>query len=132
MNILEGPRGRLTGAASGIERCLAQQLAERGCDLALCDLNAEGLNETAQARARGAKVSAHVLDVPTRPRWRRCHRGAAEHRTCHALQQRGVSLMANSAAVGCRLPVALGITLGRCDMSRAFLPLLLREPAAHL
>ncbi len=37
----------ITGAGSGIGRALAQQLAARGCRLALADVNQQGLEETA-------------------------------------------------------------------------------------
>jgi NAD(P)-dependent dehydrogenase (short-subunit alcohol dehydrogenase family) len=60
-------RGRtavITGAASGIGRGTAQALAARGCNLALADLNEEGLAETERLVARdGVKVSRHRLDV---------------------------------------------------------------------
>jgi len=38
----------ITGAASGIGRALAVELAEAGAVLALSDINADGLEETAQ------------------------------------------------------------------------------------
>lgn len=63
-------RGRvavITGAASGIGRALSIALAERSCDVALVDVNAEALAETAAACERtGQKVSIHVVDVASR------------------------------------------------------------------
>jgi len=41
----------VTGAASGIGRTLALHLAQKGCDLALIDVNQTGLNETASINA---------------------------------------------------------------------------------
>ncbi len=38
----------VTGAARGLGRAIAQRLAEDGIDLSLWDLNADGLNETAE------------------------------------------------------------------------------------
>jgi NAD(P)-dependent dehydrogenase (short-subunit alcohol dehydrogenase family) len=64
---LEGRTAVVTGAASGIGRGLSLALAKRGCNLALADLNEEGLAETrALAERYGAKVSTHRLDVADR------------------------------------------------------------------
>jgi len=57
----------VTGGASGMGRELVRQLAEQGCSIATCDLNAEAVG-TAAAQARagaaaGARVSGHVCDV---------------------------------------------------------------------
>jgi NAD(P)-dependent dehydrogenase (short-subunit alcohol dehydrogenase family) len=57
----------ITGAASGIGRCLAVQLAQQGAQLALADMNAEGLAETRTlVEAAGARCSVHSLDVADR------------------------------------------------------------------
>jgi NAD(P)-dependent dehydrogenase (short-subunit alcohol dehydrogenase family) len=61
-------RGRtvlVTGSASGIGRESALAFARRGADLVLCDLNAAGLEETAEAvRAlRQGAATTHVVDV---------------------------------------------------------------------
>jgi NAD(P)-dependent dehydrogenase (short-subunit alcohol dehydrogenase family) len=64
---LQGRTAVVTGAASGIGRGTALALAKRGCNLALADLNEEGLAETAAlAEAHGVEVSRHRLDVADR------------------------------------------------------------------
>ncbi len=61
---LRGGVAVITGAASGIGAALAQALAARGCNLALADVNAPGLEgAAARARGRGVHVSEHRLDV---------------------------------------------------------------------
>lgn len=57
----------ITGAGSGIGRGLAQSLARRGCHLALADINAAGLEETAQLLTNsGVRISQLLLDVASR------------------------------------------------------------------
>lgn len=57
----------ITGAGSGIGRAIARSLAGRGCHLALIDIDAGGLAETAeQVRETSVRVSTHVLDVTDR------------------------------------------------------------------
>ena len=54
----------LTGAASGIGRACAVELATAGAQLALVDIDADGLGETAAAvRARGARAHTLVADL---------------------------------------------------------------------
>jgi len=53
----------ITGAASGIGRALAVELAEAGAVLALSDINAEGLEETAQMVGGSNKVMTDVFDM---------------------------------------------------------------------
>ena len=54
----------ITGAASGIGRATAERLAAEGATLSLSDVNAEGLDETAETcRAAGATVLSMVSDV---------------------------------------------------------------------
>ena len=61
---LKGGVAVVTGAAGGIGAALAMVLAARGCNLALADVNAAGLRDTAaQARGHGVVVSEHRLDV---------------------------------------------------------------------
>jgi NADP-dependent 3-hydroxy acid dehydrogenase YdfG len=57
----------ITGAASGMGRTLAVELAKRGCHLSLSDVNEAGLIETADlARKLGVKVTTQKLDVSNR------------------------------------------------------------------
>jgi short-subunit dehydrogenase len=57
----------VTGAGSGIGRALALDLAGRGATLAISDINAETLADTAnQCELAGAKVHSRTLDVANR------------------------------------------------------------------
>ena len=57
----------ITGAASGMGRTLALDLARRGCHLALSDVNAKGLAETAQMASKlGVKVTTAQVNVADR------------------------------------------------------------------
>ncbi|HET8871889.1 MAG TPA: SDR family NAD(P)-dependent oxidoreductase [Aquabacterium sp.] len=57
----------ITGAASGMGRTLALNLASRGCHLALSDVNAKGLAETAQMATKlGVKVTTAAVNVASR------------------------------------------------------------------
>ncbi len=63
----QGKVAVVTGAASGMGRSLAVQLAQEGARLALCDVDVTGLAETCrQARALGATVHEQRLDVSDR------------------------------------------------------------------
>jgi 3-oxoacyl-[acyl-carrier protein] reductase len=64
MGMLDGKTAVITGAARGIGRAIAEKLASEGADLALCDLQADWLTETAEAvKALGAKVECFDADV---------------------------------------------------------------------
>jgi NAD(P)-dependent dehydrogenase (short-subunit alcohol dehydrogenase family) len=84
----------VTGAASGIGRETALAFARRGADLALCDVDADGLGRTAdEARGLGRTVSARRVDVAS----------AEEMRTfadaVHA-EADAVDVLVNNAGVG--------------------------------
>jgi short-subunit dehydrogenase len=53
----------ITGAASGIGRALAIELASRGCDLALADRDEAGLKSLASEIGAQRKISVHRVDV---------------------------------------------------------------------
>ena len=61
---LSGRAALITGAASGIGRASALAFASAGASVALLDIDAEGLADTASAaRAVGIRVEALVADV---------------------------------------------------------------------
>ncbi|MEO9224042.1 MAG: SDR family NAD(P)-dependent oxidoreductase [Acidimicrobiales bacterium] len=67
MKDFHGKVAAITGAGSGIGRALAVQLAEQGADLALSDINVDGLTETVELAERsGRKVTSERLDVAHR------------------------------------------------------------------
>ena len=83
----------VTGAASGIGRALAQDLARRGADLALVDVSAAALAETAGlCAARGRGVTTHIADVADAARMKAL---AAEVVAAHGR----VELLVNNAGV---------------------------------
>jgi len=65
MTTIRGAAAAVTGAASGIGRALAIELAARGCDLALADRDDAGLATLAAEinRAHQRKVTLHRVDV---------------------------------------------------------------------
>lgn len=57
MKNLQGKVAAITGAGSGIGQALALHLAQRGCHLALSDINQQGLDETQ------AKLTSYAVTV---------------------------------------------------------------------
>src|SRR3954453_6220845 len=87
---LHGRTVVVTGAGSGIGRETALLCAKRGADIAICDLNEEGLAETEQrARALGREVIARRTDVSDR-----------EQMAAFADAVPSVDLLVNNAGVG--------------------------------
>ena len=64
IRVFNGATAIVTGAASGIGRGLAEELAKRGCDVLLADLQTElAQNIAADIQASGGKATAVELDV---------------------------------------------------------------------
>jgi NAD(P)-dependent dehydrogenase (short-subunit alcohol dehydrogenase family) len=67
---LTGNIAAVTGAASGIGRAAALELAAVGAELIVLDRDEAGAEATAQAiRATGIKATARMLDVSSRAEW---------------------------------------------------------------
>jgi len=95
MNLFEGQRAVVTGAAGGIGRAVAQRLAIEGASVALWDMNGARLAETAdELRAQGVVVTTCVLDVADRVAVTRAAQDARE-----ALGGT-ISLLVNNAGIG--------------------------------
>ena len=134
---LAGRTAVVTGAASGIGRAIAVSLSRRGCHLALADLDAPGLEQTAVlARREALRVTCHALDV-------------ADRRAVAAFPDRvraghpGVDLLVNNAGVAVGgsfehvseedFDWLMSINFfGVVQMTRAFLPLLRASDDARL
>jgi len=132
-----GKTAVITGAGSGIGRALAQALATRGCHLALADINPGNLAETAAlAAASGHRVSIHELDVASRELVAAFPNEVMRHHPA-------IDLLFNNAgvAVGGRFLETTEADFdwlfdinfhGVVRMTRAFLPMLLTRPDAHI
>jgi short-subunit dehydrogenase len=127
----------ITGAASGIGRALALNLARRGARLVLVDRDESGLETVAvTAREMGAEVATYVIDLSD-----------GQERTSFAAEVAarfgGADLLVNNAGV------ALSGTFEQVSlkdfewlmeinlyavirMTKAFLPQLLSRPGSHL
>ena len=126
----------VTGAASGIGRELAIQLARDGCALALADIDEEGLHETADLIGGPSRVTTHTVDVGKRDQ---VYRFAEEAHHTHGQ----LDLLINNAAVVV-LDSIEDITdhdfewvmrinfWGVAHGVKAFLPYLKQRPAAHI
>ncbi|OJA25144.1 hypothetical protein BGX87_25600 [Burkholderia ubonensis] len=67
MKGFSGKVAAIIGAGSGMGRSLAVELARRGCEVALSDVNDVGLAGTAAACSRhGVRVTTQRLDVADR------------------------------------------------------------------
>lgn len=127
----------VTGAGSGIGRALAQQLARERANLAVADVNEAGLDETVRLVAgQGVKVSKHLVDVSKEDAVERfAQEVRREHGTAHLLiNNAGVAMHGlfeeySNDELRWLMDINFwGVVYG----VRAFLPLLLEAPEAHI
>ncbi|MBW2051479.1 MAG: SDR family NAD(P)-dependent oxidoreductase [Deltaproteobacteria bacterium] len=137
MQNLKDKVAAVTGAASGIGRMLAVNLAKEGCEVAIADLDQAGLEETANMiDDKKIKVSTHLVDVANRDQ---VYQFADDVQTQH----NRVDIIINNAGVGLSETLEdvkyedfdwlLGINLwGVIYGSKAFLPYLKQRPEANI
>lgn len=137
MKILSDKVVVLTGAASGIGRALAKALAEKGCHLAISDINKEGLMDTAGLIAgKKVKVSTHVVDVANRQQvYDYAQDVMKEHGRVHiVINNAGVSVADSLESVSYEdFEWLMGINFwGVVYGTKAFLPYLKKQGEAHI
>lgn len=127
----------ITGAGSGIGRALAVRIAKEGvAGLALADLNAEGLAETAKLITGRAKVTTHEVDVADRDAMRQfADEVVREHvRVTHLINNAGVALGGTVRDVSLdEIEWLMGVNFwGVVHGTKFFLPHLEKEDSAHI
>ena len=137
MRLGEGRVAAVTGAASGIGRALAVELAGRGLHVAVSDIDEQGLAETvARCEGSGVKVTSQRVDVADRAAvgaW--ADRAVAEHGAVH--------LVVNNAGVALGAPIEsmrqedvewlMGVNFwGVVHGTQAFLPHLTAAGEGHV
>jgi short-subunit dehydrogenase len=138
MTAIRGAAAAVTGAAGGIGRALALELAARGCDLALADRDDAGLQTLAAeiAKAGSRKVSTHRVDV-SEPQAIEDFASAAiaAHPGLNSVvNNAGVALMGTFTEIDqAQMDWLMNINFwGVVRSTRAFLPHLSRQREAHL
>ncbi len=136
MTAIQGAAVAVTGAASGIGRALAMELAARGADLALADRDEAGLATVAAEIGTARKVTTHRVDVAD-PADIAAFAEAAT--SAHpglniVINNAGVALLGNFTEVEeAQMEWLMNINFwGVVRSTRAFLPHLSRQPAAHV
>ena len=138
MTAIRGAAAALTGAASGIGRALALELAARGCDLALADRDDAGLQSVAAEidRRHPQKVTLHRVDVGEQPEIAEFARAAvAAHPGLNILiNNAGVALMGQFHELDqAEMDWLMNINFwGVVHGTRAFLPQLASQREAHI
>lgn len=135
--LLRGATVVITGAAGGIGAALAANLAQRGANLALADRDADGLERVAAAaRDAGVRVSTHGLDVADRAALEALPEAVlAEHdRVSVLVNNAGVALAGDFADVSLAdFEWLFDINFwAPVRLTKAFMYVLTREPAAHI
>lgn len=127
----------ITGAGSGIGRALAMRFADEGvAGIALADVNADGLAETANLIADKTKVSVHAVDVSDREAMAAFADDviAQQGRATHLINNAGVALGGKVSEVSLdEIEWLMGVNFwGVVHGTKFFLPYLEKESSAHI
>jgi short-subunit dehydrogenase len=138
MTQINGSAAAVTGAASGIGRALALELAARGCDLALADRDEAGLQSVAAeiAKTQSRKVSTHRVDVgePQQIAEFAEAASAAHPKLNIVINNAGVALLGQFSEIEqAQMDWLFNINFwGTVHATRAFLPILAKQREAHI
>lgn len=136
MTAIRGAAAAVTGAASGIGRALALELAARGADLALADRDQAGLALVAAEIGNRQKVTTHPTDVGEPADIAAFAQAAvAAHPSLNILiNNAGVALMGGFSEIDqSQMEWLMNINFwGTVHATRAFLPHLATRPGAHI
>lgn len=127
----------VTGGGNGMGRELVLQLLGRGAEVAAVDLRADALQETAGLAAAGPRLSTHVLDITDQ------QAVAALPAAVERDHGRVDGIVNNAGIIQPFVPVmdldydhirrVLDVNLyGTLYMVKAFLPVLIERPEAHI
>jgi NADP-dependent 3-hydroxy acid dehydrogenase YdfG len=137
MKTLEGRVGVVTGAASGIGKAIAKTLLAEGVKVALADVEAGALMETADELGATGDVFAHVTDVADAASVQSladatvAHYGAA-HIVCNNAGVSGLVQQSWTAPIE-DWQWVFGVNVwGVVNGIRSFLPILLEQEEAHV
>jgi NAD(P)-dependent dehydrogenase (short-subunit alcohol dehydrogenase family) len=141
MDEFTGKVAVVTGGGTGMGRELVRQLASEGCHVAMCDVSADSMAETAELCAgapAGTRVTSTVADVSDEAQVVAFRDAVAhEHATDH------VDLLFNNAGIGgggsfvadprAEWERTFGVCWGGVYLcTRAFMPMLLASEAGHV
>ena len=138
MTAIRGAAAAVTGAAGGIGRALALELAARGCDLSLADRDEAGLQTLAAelGKAGSVKITIHRVDVSEPEQIAAFAQAAiAAHPGLNILiNNAGVALMGNFDEIDqAQMDWLMNINFwGVVRSTRAFLPHLAQQREAHI
>jgi short-subunit dehydrogenase len=142
MTAISGSAAAVTGAASGIGRALALELAARGCDLALADRDEAGLQQVAAeigkeiGKGGTCKVTTHRVDVGEPAQIQEFAQAAiAAHPSLNiVINNAGVALLGAFNEVDqAQMEWLININFwGVVHGTRAFLPHLSKQREAHI
>jgi NADP-dependent 3-hydroxy acid dehydrogenase YdfG len=136
MTAISGSAAAVTGAASGIGRALALELAARGCDLALADRDEAGLQQLTAEIGNAGKVTTHRVDVGEPAQMQEFAEAAiAAHPSLNiVINNAGVALLGAFNEVDQpQMEWLININFwGVVHGTRAFLPHLSKQREAHI